>query len=62
MSLDFLEVYSSYPYNKTRIGKDNDGGYIICDDLSYDLLLSCGIEKDISFEEKFTFDKLNSNL
>ncbi len=49
-----LTVYKS-PYDKVRLGKDNDGGYIIAQipDVSYDLFLSGGIETDISFEEDF---------
>lgn len=38
---------------KIRVGKDNDGGYVIIDGLSYDLLIGCGISNDISFEEEF---------
>ena len=43
------------PNKKERLGKDYDGGYVICDipDISYNLLLSCGISDDISFEEQF---------
>jgi beta-1,4-mannosyl-glycoprotein beta-1,4-N-acetylglucosaminyltransferase len=43
------------PYSKKRIGKNFDGGYIICDipDIKYDFLLSCGVCDDISFEEQF---------
>lgn len=51
--MDFLKVYSSYPYNKIRAGKKNDGGYVICEGFKYDLLLSCGVNDDISFEEYF---------
>jgi hypothetical protein len=37
------------------LGKDNDGGYIICDipNIYYDLFLSGGISDDISFENDF---------
>lgn len=47
-----LTVYKS-PYKKERIGKDYDGGYIICDipNIFYDIFLSGGISNDISFEE-----------
>lgn len=38
---------------KIRIGRDHDGGYVIIDGLSYDLLIGCGISNDISFEEVF---------
>jgi hypothetical protein len=47
-----LTVYKS-PFPKKRIGKENDGGYIIVDipDINYDILLSAGIGNDISFED-----------
>lgn len=47
-----LIVYNvNYP--KVRLGRNNDGGYVICDipKIKYDLLLSGGIGKDISFEK-----------
>ena len=51
---NMLTCYKS-PYKKSRIGKDFDGGYIICNIpyINYDVLLSCGISDDISFEENF---------
>jgi len=51
---NYLTVYKS-PYDKIRLGKDYDGGYIICDipDIKYDFFLSGGILDDISFEEDF---------
>jgi hypothetical protein len=54
MFTEFFRVYKP-PYSKKRVGKDNDGGYIICDipNIQYDLLLSAGICNDISFEEQF---------
>lgn len=36
--------------NKIRIGRDNDGGYVICDDDGYDIIISGGISDDTSFE------------
>jgi hypothetical protein len=30
-----------------------DGGYVIVDGFNYDLLISCGIDRDVSFEEDF---------
>jgi hypothetical protein len=41
-------------YPKIRLGKNMDGGYVLCDmgDI-YDICLSCGIERDISFDEAF---------
>jgi glycosyltransferase involved in cell wall biosynthesis len=49
-----LTVYES-PYKKVRLGKEYDGGYIICDipNVKYNLFLSGGILDDISFEEDF---------
>lgn len=52
MALDSLIVYNS-PFPKIRVGSHNDGGYIIVDELHYDLLLSCGIANDITFEKNF---------
>jgi len=62
MNPQVLTVYKA-PFNKLRIGKDNDGGYIIVDipNVQYDLFLSGGIENDISFEEDF-IDKYNNVL
>ena len=52
MDISTLTVYKS-PYNKIRVGKDYDGGYIICDipEIEYDIIISGGIASDISFEE-----------
>jgi len=53
MSLDSLVVYES-KYPKVRVGaQDRDGGYVIADIYGYDLLLSCGISNDVSFEKGF---------
>jgi len=43
------------PFEKIRIGKDYDGGYVICDipNINYELILGCGVSDDISFEEQF---------
>lgn len=70
-----LTVYNC-DYNKKRIGSKNDGGYIVFEipNVTYDCLLSCGIENNLEFEEHFlneypnilcyafdgTIDKLNS--
>ena len=51
--MDCLLVYAS-EHPKIRMGSNNDGGYVICDGISYDLLLSCGISDDINFEIEFT--------
>ena len=46
-------VYQS-PYPKQRLGKPNDGGYVIASlPGTYDLCLSGGVLDDISFEEHF---------
>lgn len=49
------------PFQKMRIGKESDGGYVIAaiPNITYDLLLSGGIANDISFEEHFlqVYDK-----
>jgi hypothetical protein len=54
MFIDFFRVYKSH-HTKIRVGKENDGGYIICDipNIKYEMLLSAGICDDISFEEAF---------
>ena len=49
---DYLQVYNIN--NKLRIGSIYDGGYIIIDKLcDYDVLLSCGIANDDTFEHYF---------
>lgn len=52
MNPSVLTVYKS-PFKKLRLGKNYDGGYIMCEipDIKYDILLSGGILNDISFEE-----------
>ena len=49
-----LRVYTS-PYPKKRMGRDNDGGYVIVKipNVEYSVLLAGGIQDDISFEEHF---------
>ena len=49
-----LSLYTP-PFPKKRIGKNNDGGYVICEipNITYDLLLSGGISNDTSFEDNF---------
>lgn len=46
-----LTVFES-PYKKIRIGRYNDGGYIIADipNPEYDIFISGGISNDVSFE------------
>jgi hypothetical protein len=52
--INLLSLYTP-PFPKKRIGKSNDGGYVICEipNISYDLLLSGGISGDTSFEDNF---------
>lgn len=54
MDPSVLTVYKC-PFPKIRLGKDNDGGYVIADlpNVKYTTLLAGGIEVDISFEEDF---------
>ena len=54
MNPSVLTVFKS-PFEKKRLGKDYDGGYIIAEipDIKYSTLLAGGIETDISFEEDF---------
>ena len=53
-NLHNLTVYQS-PFPKIRLGRNNDGGYVIADipDNTYDLLLSGGVNDDSSFEDIF---------
>jgi len=42
------------PFPKKRVGKDNDGGYIICElEGGYDAFISGGVCEETSFEEHF---------
>jgi len=51
--MESLIVYQS-PYPKQRLGKSNDGGYVISMlPGNYDLCLSGGVLDDVSFEEHF---------
>ena len=54
MNPNVLTVYKS-PFEKKRLGKDYDGGYIIAEipNIKYKILLAGGIDNDISFEEDF---------
>jgi len=54
MNPSVLTVYEC-PFEKKRLGRDYDGGYIIADipDITYSILLAGGIEDDLSFEEDF---------
>jgi hypothetical protein len=49
--MEHLILYKS-PYDKKRVGRPNDGGYVIVDlPEKYDLVISGGISDDISFED-----------
>lgn len=51
--METLIVYQC-PYSKTRLGKSNDGGYVIASlPGDYDLCLAGGVLDDVSFEEHF---------
>jgi hypothetical protein len=54
MDAYLLTLYKP-PFEKIRVGKNNDGGYIICNipSNSYDCLISAGISDDTSFEDEF---------
>lgn len=54
MDPSVLTVYKS-PFPKLRLGKKNDGGYIIVDvpEIKYKIIIAGGVEFDISFEEDF---------
>jgi hypothetical protein len=51
-NVNILKIYKT-EHTKIRIGNDLDGGYVIIDNFDYDLLLSCGISNDTSFENDF---------
>ena len=51
-----MEIFTVYqcPHPKFRVGRDNDGGYVIASlPGHYDLCLAGGVLDDISFEEHF---------
>ena len=51
--MQHLILYAS-PFPKRRVGKPNDGGYVIAElPGSYDLFLAGGVSDDISFETSF---------
>jgi hypothetical protein len=51
--MENLILYNS-PFPKKRIGKSNDGGYVIAElPKDYDIFISGGISNDISFEVDF---------
>lgn len=54
MEPQVLTIYKS-PFNKLRLGRDYDGGYIIAEipNIKYTTLIAGGIGMDISFEEDF---------
>jgi hypothetical protein len=51
--MENLILYTS-PFSKHRVGRPNDGGYVIVKlPDTYDLFISGGINDDTSFEEHF---------
>ena len=57
--MESLVLYNS-PFSKKRIGKNNDGGYVISElPGEYDLFLSGGISNDITFESEFILNNPN---
>jgi len=51
MSFDYLIVYESNN-EKIRVGSENDGGYVIAENIGeYDCMISCGIANDVNFEK-----------
>jgi hypothetical protein len=54
--MQHLVVYKT-KQSKKRYGSFGDGGYIIIDDLSYNLFISCGVDNNVDFEMDF----LNKN-
>ena len=52
VDLESLSVYVA-PLVKMCLGKNYDGGYVVCEAAPYDLLLSGGVSDDISFEQEF---------
>lgn len=53
MTLEYLRIYQSNT-NKIRVGPENDGGYVLVDELDYDCIISCGIGNDMRFEAIFS--------
>ena len=58
--VNLLKIVKSKTQTNIRLGKKNDGGYVILDGLDYDLLIGCGISNDDSFEHDFL--KIHPNL
>ena len=57
--MENLLLYNS-PFSKKRIGKQNDGGYVISNlPDTYDLFLSGGIANDNTFENDFLLEYPN---
>lgn len=53
-TFEFLYRYTLPPmYHMQRVGRNNDGGYVIVEPFTYDCLISAGIADDTSFEQQF---------
>jgi Methyltransferase FkbM domain len=61
LACGYFRIYNT-EYKKIRVGSKNDGGYVIAENLNikYNLLLSCGISDDITFENCF-IEKYNAS-
>jgi len=61
---ELLKPYSTNELTKIRLGKSNDGGYVVAKELIYKskTLISFGIGNDISFEEDFSSLISTSNI
>lgn len=52
---NYLTVLSYENIQKIRIGPNQDGGYVIIDNIGdYDCIIGCGIGNDIEFENEFS--------
>lgn len=46
-----LKIYKA-PHGLIRVGRNNDGGYVIAAGFNYDYYIGCGVCDDISFDEE----------
>lgn len=49
---DLLTLYK-HPFTLTRLGRNSDGGYVVPEELIDNKLISCGISREVSFEEDY---------